>query len=944
MALARTTQIRDENFGSYVNISPATEKLIDTLSAIDSAIAGSSGPWLESGGKVRLVTTTNEIELPNGTSAIPVVAFTSDPSTGIYRQALGEFCITASGTPILGVNGTDVGMRLYAGGLTTNYNLYIAQSNSLMNIHGSHTSTSELVIGRVATASQTAHSACRVRAGGAIASGRTNSSAVDLNIEVGQATGSGGDADVNILTYGGGGASGTLIRASESHTTFQGSTGNIINYGSSTSISSIWRADTSTTSNFFTGHTSTSEFTFGRLATATKTAHSVVTLKAGGAIASGRLDSNAVDLRIEIGQATGSGSSADIRLFTYAGGGASGTAIKASAEHTKFEGSTGYIVNYNVLSTLSSNMWGVPSATGLNFFSGDTSTSTFYLGRIGVAAQAPQPNVIIRAAGVISNGERTDQGAVNLTLEVGTGTGAASAADIILKTFKGDTSSATTVRPSTQHTVFEGSTGHILNYNVDSLSDNNRWNVPNTTGVNIYSGDTTSTVFYISRIGDSAATPHINATLRPGGVISNGERTDQDAINLILSVGTGTGASSSADVIIRTFAGGLGTGNTVRAATLHSTFEGSTNDILIGAENRIHHNLDTSSFQVSGNSVPTSNLLIGYEGTSTVAPSSTVRIKPAGMLASSVRADQDATSLRVEVGQATGAGAAANITFYTYAGGGISNSTLRTNSVHTTMYGSGTLIVSGDTSLSFTSLSGNLIGLKQVVTAPTASPASHGGLFIEGNDLKYIAPDNTISSLSGAWNRSGSTVSLANASDFVYLNGTGSALGIGISSAPTGGTGGSNSITIADKAADFTAGVAGSLSLFVNGTDLKSIDPSNAVRTYLTNASGCIKETGSYTGDGSDPKTVTLVNSNLIPTAVIVYGAPGSASPVDEDSAVVALKFGSTMSVLIDDLSGSPESKMEASAISSVTTGSFDVGDRLNISSTGYFYLVIGNE
>lgn len=824
MGYPETKQIIDNNFSSYVNISPANNKLQATLLSIDGALAASGSPWTESGGKVRLVTISNEVELPNGTLAAPVMAFTSEPNMGFYRQSVGLFSFVSSGTLIGTFSATDKGIRLHSAGSTTLYNLWVAQSSTFINFYGSG-STSELVVGRVGTASQTAHATCIVRAGGAIASGRTNQNAIDLKLEVGQATGSGSGANITFFTYAGGGATGTSIRATEEAMRIDGTTGDITNFSSTNS--SIWRVESNSITNFSSGG-SVTELAVGRLGTSTVSAHSNVTIRAGGAVTSGRLNQDGVTLKLEVGQATGDGSAASIEFYTYEGGGTSATTIRATYLSGSFDGATGDLKNYNISGEASN--WSTSSESSMNFYTDNVTTTELLVGRIGNASQSAHQSVVIRAGGVITNGVITDSDAVSLTFEVGSPTGAGAAADIDFYTYDGGLASATTIRSLRRAVNFEGSTGYIYNYNVNA-SDYSVWNTESANLVNIYTNNSATCEFLIGKIGDASTAPQTSITLKASGVIASGLRTDQNAV-----------------------------------------------------------------------------------------------------------------SLKIEIGEGTGSGGAADITFHTYSGGGATGTTLRLSELHSTMFGSGVFAVSNSASVTFASLDGSLLALKAVSTAPTTSTASHGGLFVEGNNLKFIAPDNSVSTLSSVWNRSGTTISFANSGDFLNLNGTSAQLGIGTASGPSGGAGNTNALVLSDNTSDFTTGVASTLSLFVNGTDLKSIDGSNVIRKYLSNVDGTLHEIGSYTGDGSSPKTINLTNSSLTPAVVVIYGAPGSASPVDEDAAVLAVKFGSTMSILGDDLSGSPELKMEADAISAVAAGSFSVGDRLNISSTGYSYLVIGKE
>lgn len=60
------------------------------------------------------------IQLNNGTAASPSLSFGSEPSTGVYRPALGEFGISIQGTPVVSIDSTGLtvtGTGVFSGGV-----------------------------------------------------------------------------------------------------------------------------------------------------------------------------------------------------------------------------------------------------------------------------------------------------------------------------------------------------------------------------------------------------------------------------------------------------------------------------------------------------------------------------------------------------------------------------------------------------------------------------------------------------------------------------------------------------------------------------------------------------------------------------------------------------------------------------------------------------------
>lgn len=121
-----------------------------------------------------------------------------------------------------------------------------------------------------------------------------------------------------------------------------------------------------------------------------------------------------------------------------------------------------------------------------------------------------------------------------------------------------------------------------------------------------------------------------------------------------------------------------------------------------------------------------------------------------------------------------------------------------------------------------------------------------------------------------------------------------------------------------------------------NPTDQQKNEYIRQLKAALIDTPGLKIESGSYTGDGSNPRTISLINQDLLPVFVLVGDTTGTKT-----IAMTFEGFCPTSLIWIDGAAPTSNS----TSITSLDNGSFTVnnGTYTNATSSTYYYVVYGS-
>lgn len=121
-----------------------------------------------------------------------------------------------------------------------------------------------------------------------------------------------------------------------------------------------------------------------------------------------------------------------------------------------------------------------------------------------------------------------------------------------------------------------------------------------------------------------------------------------------------------------------------------------------------------------------------------------------------------------------------------------------------------------------------------------------------------------------------------------------------------------------------------------NPTDQQKNEYIRQLKAALIDTPGLKIESGSYTGNGSNPRTISLINQDLLPVFVLIGDTTGTKT--------IAMTFEGFCPISLIWIDGAAPTS-NSTSITSLDNGSFTVnnGTYTNANSSTYYYVVYGS-
>lgn len=766
--LIPTKQIKDDNFGSYTNISPATSALNDTLDSIDAALAGGASVWSRDAGptpKELSPTTVGDVVLFSaGTVAAPGWGFVGEKNTGIYKGAAGRINFSRLGVIQSYLDsGTfhlyDAGGTLYSG-LETKVD---SGTRPILNLKNEFNGTQEFYLGNTTYPTRQVN----LTAIGYIAGGVTNSVASNFLISSTLGTGNAAESDIVFRTSEKQGT-GTTLHTYRNHTFLDGSNGklSIYDYPTSTvygSISSYLGSGTRAILNFESNNNvNPQEFWFGNRSFSQLDVH----INAIGNVVDGPTNQTVGDLLVGSPLGTGTGAASSIYLRTPVVQ-ASGATLHTYRNHTIFNGVNGKmsVCNFATPTVLGSiSTYNVSGRAILNFESNNNiDPQEFWFGNLAFS----QRNVHINAIGNVVVGPSNQAvGDLFIGCPLGSGTGAASSTF-----FRTPVVQASGTALHTYRNAFEirGTTGELVHYGYPASTASVSQTIQFSATRPIFQWKCNFNGPQEYWFGNEA---YINQDIHIAGISSIvSGATNATSNDLFIDGPRGTGNNTtSGNIFFQTAVPGA-SGTTLQALSVKMTLfkAGQLKLLSSGSETlpafAIGNETDTGAYSPAANQIgftvsgagfmnmvragAVDTMFLGRGGSATILPND-VFIEGNGWTGTSTSTNMDGSDVNFRAGNGTGIGTPGIFNFLMFLNTGSGSALQTTSQVSMRLAHSG---VSGDIQLYIgppvskpTSLVGAALIMQKLTTEPTGISTTAGAIYFNsaGTALKVILPNGTV--------------------------------------------------------------------------------------------------------------------------------------------------------------------------------------------------------